>query len=66
MALEFGGLFRWPMLFMVAPESHNICCGGTWSSNPSGDGAILAFSNFFNQIFHQKEPEMSVGIFSLT
>jgi len=31
-----------------------------------GGGVILAFSSFFNQIPHQKEPEISVGIFSPT
>ena len=47
-------------------ESHNICCGCTWFSNQSGGGAILALSSFLNQIPHQKEPEISVGIFSPT
>jgi hypothetical protein len=30
----------------------------------SGGGAILVLSSFLNQIPHQKEPEISVGIFS--
>jgi len=38
----------------------------TWSSNQSGGGAIMALSSFFNQISHQKDPEVSVGIFSPT
>ena len=38
----------------------------TWSSNQSGGGAILALYSFLNQIPHQKEPEVLVGIFSPT
>jgi hypothetical protein len=41
-------------------------CNRTWSSNQSGGWAILAFSSFLNQIPRQKEPEISVGIFSPT
>jgi len=51
---------------MVTHESQNIFCTCTWSSNQSGGGAILALSSFFNQIPRQKEPEISVGIFSPT
>jgi len=47
-------------------ETHNICCGHTWSSNQSEGGAILAFSSSLNQIPHQKGPEISLGIFSPT
>jgi len=65
-AAEFGGWLCWPLLVMVALESHNIGCSRSWSSNQSGGGVILAFSSFFNQIPHQKEPEISVGIFSPT
>ena len=39
-------------------------CARTWSSNQSGGAAILALSSFLNQIPHQKEPEILVGIFS--
>ena len=49
---------------MTTLESHSVCCGCTWFSNQSGGGVILAFSSFFNQIPHQKEPEITVGIFS--
>jgi hypothetical protein len=42
MTVELGGCFRWPVLVMAALESHNICCGRTWSSNQSGVRAILA------------------------
>jgi len=38
----------------------------TWSSNQSGGEAILALYSFVNQIPHQKEPEISVGIYSPT
>jgi hypothetical protein len=41
-------------------------CASTWSSNQSGGGAILALFSFLNQIPHQKELEISVGIFSPT
>jgi hypothetical protein len=51
---------------MAAAMSHNICCGRTCSFNQSGGGVIFAFSIFFNQIPHHKEPEISVGIFSST
>jgi len=54
-AAELGGWFCWPVLVMVVPESHNICCSHIWSSNQSGGGVILAFFSFFNQIPHQKE-----------
>jgi len=37
-----------------------------WSSNQSGGGAILDLYSFLNQIPHQKEPEISVGVFSPT
>jgi len=33
---------------------------------PIWGGAILALSSFLNQIPHQKEPEISVGVFSPT
>jgi hypothetical protein len=33
---------------------------------PNWKGGIFAFSSFFNQIPHQKEPEISVGTFSPT
>ena len=62
MAAEFGWWFHWPVLVMVTLESQNIF----WSSNQSGGGAILALSSFLNQIPHQKEPEISVCIFSPT
>jgi len=58
--------FHWPLFVMVTHESQNISCSRTWSSNQSGGGAILALSSFLNQIPHQKEPEISVGIFSPT
>ena len=64
--VELGRRFCWPVLVMVALESHNVCCDHTWSSNQSVGGAILDLSSFFNQIPHQKEPEISVGIFSPT
>jgi hypothetical protein len=41
-------------------------CARIWSSNQSGGGVILALSSFLDQIPHQKEPEISVGIFSPT
>ena len=66
MVAELGGWFHWPVLVMAALESHNICCGLTWSSNQSGGGVILALSSFVNQISHKKEPEISVGVFSPT
>jgi hypothetical protein len=66
MAAELGWRFRWPVLIMATLESQNIFCSRTWSSNPSGGGTILALSSFLNQIPHQKEPEISVGIFSPT
>jgi len=50
----------------VTLEPQNIFCTHTWSSNQSGGGAIFALSSFLNQIPHQKEPEISVGIFSPT
>ena len=65
-AAELGGLLCWPVLVMAALELHNIRCGRTCCSNQAGGGAILAFSSFFSQILHQKEPEISVGIFSPT
>jgi len=43
---------------------HFLCLN--MSSNQYGGGAILALSSFLNQIPHQKEPEISVGIFSPT
>jgi len=42
------------------------CFFHTWSSNQSGGGVILALYSFLNQIPHQKEPEISMGIFSPT
>ena len=63
-AAELGGWFRWPGLVVMTLQLHSVCCGHTWSSNHSGSGAILTFSTFFNQIPHQKEPEIMVGIFS--
>jgi len=65
MAAEFAG-FCWPMLVMVAVQSHNICCSHTWPSNQTGGGEILACSSFFDQIPHQKKSEISVDIFSPT
>ena len=65
-AAEVCWRFRWPVFVMATLESQNICCGRTWSSNQSGGGAILALSSFLSQIPHQKEPEISVGIFSPT
>ena len=65
-AAEFGWWFRRPVLVMATLESQNIFCTWTWSSNQSGGGAILALSSFLNQIHHEKEPEISVGIFSTT
>jgi len=53
-------------LLLTALEPRNICCSGTWSSNQTGCGAILVFSSFFNQIFHQKKSEISVVILSPT
>ena len=50
---------------MVTLGLQNIFCACTWSSNWSGGGAILALASFLNQIRHQKEPEILVGIFSL-
>jgi len=63
-ALQLGWWFRWAVFVMATLESQNIFCACTWSSNQSGGGAILALSSFLNQIPHQKEPEISVGIFS--
>jgi len=51
---------------MATVELQNIFCAHAWSSNQSGGGAVLALSSFPNQIPHQKEPEMWVGIFSPT
>ena len=65
-AAELGWWLRWPRLVVTTLESQNICCGRTWSSNQSGGGAILALSSFLNQIPRQKEPDISVGIFSPT
>jgi len=42
----------------------NFFCAGTWYSNQSGGGAILALSSFLNQIPHQKAPKILVGVFS--
>ena len=64
--VELGWWICWPVLVMAALESYDIFCDSTWSSNQYGDGVILALSGFFNQIPHQKEPEISVGIFSPT
>jgi hypothetical protein len=50
-----GSRFWWPLLVMAALELHN---SHTLSSNQSGVGTILAFFSFFNQISHQKEPEI--------
>ena len=65
-AMELGWWFHWPVFIMATLESQNIFCTQTWSSNQSGGGVILAVSSFLNQIPHQKEPEISVGIFSPT
>jgi len=65
-AAEFGWWFHRPVLVMATLESQNIFCARTWSSNQSGGGAILALSSFLNQIPHQKEPEILVGICSPT
>jgi len=65
-AAEMGWRFRWPVFVMTNLESQNICCSRTSSSNQSGSRVILALSNFLNQIPHQKESEISVGIFSPT
>ena len=47
-------------------SSQNIFCGRSWSSNQCGGGAILALSSSLNQLPHQKEPGISVYIFSPT
>jgi len=47
-------------------ESQNSFCARTWSSNQTWSGVILALSSFLYQIPYQKEPEISVGIFSPT
>ena len=65
-AAEVCWRFRWPVLVMATLVSKNICCDRTCSSNQSRGGAILVLSSFFNQIPLQKEPEISVGIFSPT
>ena len=51
-------------LLCLLSSRKTFFCPHTWSSNQSGGGAILALSNFLNQIPHQKEPEISVGILS--
>ena len=58
--------FRWPVFVMVTLESQNIFCAHTWSYNQSGVGAILALFSFLIQLPHQKQPEISVSIFSPT
>jgi hypothetical protein len=65
MAAEFGALY-WPVLAMADLQSHSVCFRRTWPSNQTGGGAILASSSFFDQIPHQEESEISVGIFSPT
>ena len=43
MVTELSG-FHWPVLVMMAIESHNICCCHTWSSNqPGGVGRSWLF-----------------------
>jgi len=63
-AAQLGWWFHWPVFVMATVKLQNIFWTGTWSSNRSGGGAILALSTFLNQIPHQKEPEISVGILS--
>jgi len=65
-AAHLGWWFRWPVFVMVTLEKQNIFCAHTWSSNQSGGGVILALSSFLNLIPHQKQPDISVGIFSPT
>jgi len=48
----------------VTLKSQNFFCTRTWYSNQSEGGAILALSSFLNEIPHQKEPEILVGVFS--
>jgi hypothetical protein len=57
----FAGLW-WPMLVKVAVEPCNICCHCTWSSNQTEGRAILASSNFFDQIPHQEEVKSQLVI----
>ena len=66
MAVQLGWWFCWPVFVMATLESQNMFCACTCSSNQSGGGAVLAVSSFLNQILYQKEPEISVGIFSPT
>ena len=50
---------------MATLESQYIFCTHTCCYNQSGVGVILDHFSFLNQLPHQKEPEISVGIFSL-
>jgi hypothetical protein len=49
-------------MVLAALESKNIVFQPNWGSG----GVILTFATFFNRIPHQKEPEISVGVFSST
>ena len=42
-AAHLCGWFRWPVLVMATPESRNIFCAQTWSSNQSGGGRSCLF-----------------------
>jgi hypothetical protein len=64
-AAEFVGLY-WLVLAVADLQSCNVCFHRTWPSNQTGGGAILASCSFFDQILHQEESEISVGIFSPT
>jgi len=65
-ATLLGLRYHWPVFVMATLESQNIFCARTWSPSQSGGGVILAVSSFLSQIPHQKEPKISVGIFSPT
>ena len=56
MAAQLGWWFRWPVFVMATLKLQNTFCAWSSSSNQSGGEAILALSNFLNQIPHH-EPE---------
>ena len=66
MAVHLGWWFRWPLFVMVTLKYQNSFCSHTWSYSQSVGGVILALSSFLSLIPHQKEPEISVSIFSPT
>ena len=65
-AAHLGWWFCWPVFVMATLESQNIFCTHTCSYNQSGVRAILALFSILNELPHQKEPEISVGIFRPT